>query len=122
MGSTSASLRIRKACCSLPKEEKSQLLYILLISSASQYGIPKCFPSLSPNQVLPEPGNPIIKTFKALNPVPLYTALAFYFSVYLFLNQHLIHRYTYLVTSSYLRYSLRYHQIHFQHLDQRSLQ
>ena len=63
MGSTSASLRIRNACCSLPLCENSQSLYILLTSSASQYGILKCFPNLSPNQVLPEPGKPIIKIF-----------------------------------------------------------
>ena len=63
MGSSSASLRIRNACCSLPLPEKSQSLYIRLTSSASQYGIVKCLPSLSPNQVLPEPGKPIIKIF-----------------------------------------------------------
>ncbi len=61
--SISASLRIRSACCSLPLPEKSQSLYIRLTSSASQYGTPKCFPNRSPNQVLPDPGNPIIKIF-----------------------------------------------------------
>ena len=63
MGSISASLRIRNDCCSLPLCENSQSLYIRLTSSASQYGILKCFPNLSPNQVLPEPGKPIIKIF-----------------------------------------------------------
>ena len=63
IGSISASLRIRNACCSLPLCENSQSLYIRLTSSASQKGISKCFAIQLPNQVLPEPGSPIIKIF-----------------------------------------------------------